>query len=377
MGIYTHGVYILVIYGCIGVRERETGPCTNTCLPPKCRCLCGKQVVKLFMGAELRKLGYSIPFYSFPCRAGRFTSKIRKSHSISQKIPIFLVILGKNVVHWDGTSGSGSGIRGLVVFFFFCCFYGLGQSLALCLTAKWDCNTELPCPELFQDEIEVWRAFGIRGTEQLWEVFLWFGFNHPRFLRNLIHGMGLGTNQEQTGRDQTPSWAVTQQIKEGCSPALIFPVKNSKMRMESNSSEQKRQDSWYFTSRSEEEFTGDFVFWTGNLKAEGSWEQFLAQEWLSGFLAPGSPSAVPGRWGVESWNPGILGQRQTHPDEGNRAMDTIFPLLDLGFPVSSHHIGWIFSISIILFLIFISIFLLLLQVLHPSSDCCWIFPCSW
>lgn len=57
--------------------------------------------------------------------------------------------------------------------------------------------------------------------------------------------------------------------------------------------------------RSEKECIGDFIFWTGNLKAEGIWEQSLAQEWLSGFLAPCSPSAVPGRWGVESWNPGL------------------------------------------------------------------------
>lgn len=33
------------------------------------------------------------------------------------------------------------------------------------------------------------------------------------------------------------------------------------------------------------------------------------------------------------WNPGILGQRQIHPDKGNRTVDTIFPLLGLGFPV--------------------------------------------
>lgn len=30
---------------------------------------------------------------------------------------------------------------------------------------------------------------------------------------------------------------------------------------------------------------------------------------------------------------GILGQRQIHPDKGNRTVDTIFPLLGLGFPV--------------------------------------------
>lgn len=70
----------------------------------------------------------------------------------------------------------------------------------------------------------------------------------------------------------------------------------------------KRQDSWYFNSFWGKEdlkrnALGILFFWAENLKAEGIWEQSLAQEWLSSFLAPCSPSAVPGRWGLESWNP--------------------------------------------------------------------------
>lgn len=82
-------------------------------LPPKCRCLCGKQVVKLFVGAELRKLGYSIPFYSFPCRAGRFTSKIRVPLDFTEEPNIFryprkeYCPLGWNKWLWSGNQGFG------------------------------------------------------------------------------------------------------------------------------------------------------------------------------------------------------------------------------------------------------------------------------
>lgn len=33
------------------------------------------------------------------------------SCSVSQKTPIFLVIIGKNVVHWDRAGGCGAGLR--------------------------------------------------------------------------------------------------------------------------------------------------------------------------------------------------------------------------------------------------------------------------
>lgn len=143
---YAHGYFCTwVLHSGRGwmEREREMGPCTDTpCLPPNPGfhqdSLVWETSCEAVYGTWAQEIGIFHPLLQFPMLGWLFHLKIEAYHSISQKIPIFLVLLGNSVVHWDGGSGSGSGIRALVVFFLLFLWPGtiLSTLLHLFLTAK-------------------------------------------------------------------------------------------------------------------------------------------------------------------------------------------------------------------------------------------------
>lgn len=171
-----------------------------------------------------------------------FRLKNEASHSISQKIPIFLAILGKNVVLWDGASGSGSGIRGLVVFFLL--FLWPGTILSTLFNSK---NGVVTPSHLALNYFKMKLNFGEvfwhqRNGAVMRSIPVVWLYKGSQLLEELYPWDGAGKQTRGRGRDQIPPRAVTQQSKEGCSPGLLFPVQNSKMHVENRFLEQKIKD---------------------------------------------------------------------------------------------------------------------------------------
>lgn len=105
---------------CIYIRVSFLICCLNTGVSV------GNELLSCLLCKSAGCWGSYIHLYYFPCCVGHFTSKISIPVCFIEEPPLFLVIIGNNVVHWGRARGYRPGLR-----VFICLFYGLGWFLAL------------------------------------------------------------------------------------------------------------------------------------------------------------------------------------------------------------------------------------------------------
>lgn len=106
--------FCLCICGYIWVELEKCGyvyTCVISHLLLKYRHLCGKRVVKLFIVQKCRTLRVLYSLILFPMLRWSFHLKNYHPSLFHRRPPLFLVIIGNNVVHWCRARGYGPGLR--------------------------------------------------------------------------------------------------------------------------------------------------------------------------------------------------------------------------------------------------------------------------